>query len=500
MDVGALFRPNLATTTTADSQRINWLGKLYENEMSVCAYRKTGTCIPLNDIQNGKVQPGVCKSKFIITGTRCKYVCESGYRLTGYATTICLQNGRWSSTPPMCSGRNICPTLTSNVHLIKPLKCLNGIVAEGQVCKISCSSNYLLQGNARITCHSDGSWSGNLPDCNVVCPALRPPNVGSIFPQQCEKGNLPVNFVCTSDCMINRKLLGTVDRACLSDGTWEGQQTVCERYCPPLKNLSNGKIIPMQCITNSSSSGEVCDMRCDVGFFLIGKSRIACVNGMWLGTVASCDQDYCNRIIGNQLTEKLSYYGLINAAVVPSSLVTINCNPGSRTTTSPQRVCLQTGEWSSGTETCNEVRCNSLTKLYNGIVSPRDCVESRNGIRVGMVCFFSCKTGYVLKGISSKECLIGGQWSFSYIKVACLDTIPVPYASTFNIQLFEELSIRETRNRCLQSSMDSAAVFFEQCDRSNFYQRWKWLGSTHLQSIGSQMCLDLQSEIHSIHS
>ena len=493
LDTGALFRSNLSATTKTNSTGLNWLGKFYDNEMSVCAYRRAGTCLPLSDIPNGEVQSGVCKSKFIILGTRCKYVCGSNYTLRGYAATVCLKKGRWSNPPPVCLGRNICPKIQLNEHLIiKPFKCLESVVAEGQVCDITCSNNALLQGDARITCLSDGSWSGTTPKCSTVCPAILPPDVGSVMPQQCEKGNLPINFVCTSKCMPTRNLVGNSKSVCLSDGTWDGQQSICEESCHPLGNLPNGKIKPIQCIANLSSSGKVCDMQCGDGFFLTGKHRITCVDGKWLGGVASCSHDHCDRIVSNQNTESISYSGLINSAIVPSSAVYISCNPGYHTFAPSQRVCLPSGEWSSGADTCEEIRCSPLAKLYNGEVSPSICAETTNGIQVGTVCYYLCNSGYVLSGISSRECLLGGQWSFPEIMIACLDTVSELYATTFNIQLLEELFTGMRRVQCLQSDTNDAAVFFEECDTSNFYQRWKWLGSDHLQSIGSHMCLNLQ--------
>ena len=499
LDASALFRPNLWITNTTNSKGINWLGRFYDQEMSVCAYRRTGICPSLDDIPNGEVLPGICKSNFVILGTRCAYICRNGYTLTGHATTVCLKKGRWTHPPPACLGKTICPSLQLYKSLfINPLRCTTGVVAEGQVCDITCNNAKLLDGSKQLTCLLDGSWNGNIPKCNVVCPAIRPPNAGFIEPEQCEKGNLPVSFVCNYECLLNRTLFGTANRTCLSDGTWKGQQTTCEQYCPPLNNLRNGKINPMQCTRNTSGSGEVCDMQCNIGYSLSGKTRITCIEGKWSGTLAVCSQDYCSPIAANLHTEKIVYSGLVNGAIVPTSVVNISCNPGYHTFAPHQRVCLPNGEWSSGSNTCQEIRCPVLTKLYNGIVSPSGCVEATNGVPVGKVCYFSCRTGYDLKGIISKECLSDGYWSYPEFMIACLDTLPKLYLSTFNIQLLEELDFGEKRTRCIQASSDSNDVFYKTCLSSNFYQRWKWLGAYLLQSVGSQKCLSLQEKVRKV--
>ena len=492
LDSGALFRSNIEVSKTTTRKSIKWLGRFHGKEKSVCAYRSLGTCQALNDLPNGFVDLQLCKSNYVQVGTRCTYSCEDGYTIYGHKSTICLNNGKWSELPPTCLGKSRCTALQSYSHLlIEPYQCSFGRVLEGQVCKVACSSGTHMQGNSQLVCLDNGNWSHSVPSCDTTCPAIHPPSLGFVSPKQCEKEFNQPSFVCALQCMINRSLTGAVNWTCLADGSWEGQEPACEHFCPPLEKIKYGEINPKRCSVEASATGDVCWVECDFGFSLFGKASLACINGKWSAQLPSCKNDQCKRLIPSRGTRSLDYSGLINGAIVASSVVNINCNFGFKTKAFSAKVCLPDRKWSGGSETCKQIRCPPLPKLYKGFVSPHDCTESSIGLTVGTVCYFTCETGFLLEGATSKECKFGGEWGHPEYRTSCLDTLPKLQPATFLIQVLQELAFGDVMVKCLESSKGDDGLYLEECDDNNFFQHWKWLGTTQLKSIGSQTCLKL---------
>ena len=493
LEAGALFQSSLNVTNVTNSKEVQWLGQLNGRQTTVCANRRVGACTTVASLRNGAVEPSACSTIFVVPGTHCEYTCDTHYILAGRSTTTCLSSGEWSNPPPSCLGSYKCSRLRPRTHLlIEPVQCTNGLVFEGQVCKMQCRSGTTLRGAKQLVCLFDGTWNKVMPTCDVVCPAIPPPHAGSMFPEQCERGNVPSDFVCASKCSLNKTFVGAVNRICLPDGSWEGNNALCEQFCPPLQNLTEGDITPKRCIASKSASGDVCKMACNFGKALVGKALISCIGGKWSDAMPVCKPDHCNRIVFNRHTENIAYSGVINGALVSTSVAKITCKIGYQTPVSPRRVCLPNGEWSDNSETCTAIRCPVLNKLYRGNVSPQNCSESFYGLPVGMVCYFSCSIGYLLEGTTSKECLLSGLWSYPEVNLACVDTIPKLYPITFKILQYKQMNNGLTSSVCLQVSTNNKEILFSECNRDNFYQRWKWLGSSQLQNVGSQMCLRLK--------
>ena len=499
LDAGAPFRSNLDVSKTTSRKSIKWLGRFYGREKSVCAYRKAGTCKALHNLPNGLVIQELCKSDYILPGTRCTFACDDGYTIYGHENVICFDNGKWSALPPTCLGKTSCDSLQRDSHLlIEPSQCSSGLVLEGQVCNFECSSGTSIQGDSKLVCTADGSWSGIIPFCNMMCPAIHPPAQGSVIPKQCERGILGPSFSCASQCMANSTLINAVNHTCLVDGSWEGHQPVCGHFCPPLKKIRHGKISPEKCAMKISGSGEVCSVECKFGFFLSGKAKITCINGKWSVQPPDCKKNHCNRILPNRNTKSIVYSGLTNGAIVASSVVNISCNFGYETKISSTRVCLPSGAWTVESSICQPIRCPPLNKLYKGVVSPRNCTENINGVPVGIVCYFTCKTGFLLNGITSKECLLGGNWAYSSFTASCLDTLPKVQPAIFNIQVRKIVDSGNVQIKCLQSTSNDDGLDLVDCDYNNFFQRWNWFGTSLIKSIGSQLCVKLGKSLKAI--
>lgn len=62
-----------------------------------CSYDTAIDCGPLKSPDNGLVRvPGTLFS------FAARYSCDIAFKLVGFATRVCQQNGEWSGDPPVC--------------------------------------------------------------------------------------------------------------------------------------------------------------------------------------------------------------------------------------------------------------------------------------------------------------------------------------------------------------------------------------------------------------
>ncbi|KAL7979476.1 hypothetical protein Chor_004634 [Crotalus horridus] len=93
-------------------------------------------------------------------GTRCALSCNRGYRLIGPRSVQCLLNRHWSGIIYCRQLR--CHTLPALQH--GSYQCSNGVKVDSH-CDYSCQLGYHLEGDHRRMCMEDGRWSGSVPIC-----------------------------------------------------------------------------------------------------------------------------------------------------------------------------------------------------------------------------------------------------------------------------------------------------------------------------------------------
>ncbi|XP_048884742.1 sushi repeat-containing protein SRPX2 [Brienomyrus brachyistius] len=120
------------------------------------------------------------------------------------------------------------------------------------------------------------------------------------------------------------------------------------RWCHPL-SLRNGEVT---CFSPRggyyrSTLGTRCELTCDRGFRLLGRSSVQCMpNRRWSGT-AHCRQVRC-RVL------PLIFHGTYSCtdSVLVNSRCSYICNPGYQLEGDHTRICLTEGQWSSREPTC----------------------------------------------------------------------------------------------------------------------------------------------------
>ncbi|XP_028812567.1 inactive serine protease PAMR1 [Denticeps clupeoides] len=193
-----------------------------------------------------------------------QYLCYKPYELHGASQRTCLPNSTWSGGPPTCvkdTPRKQCPGITTLLHGQHKFVSSNTV-------EFSCKNPYVLHGNAKRKCLTDGSWSGMQPQCVRACreprssklvrqwiippqPSLRRSPVHRQFSSSLQRtlgvaslrkdgavlGQLPerfhahytqIEYECASPLYRN---VGSSRRTCLKTGKWSGRHVYCLPVC-----------------------------------------------------------------------------------------------------------------------------------------------------------------------------------------------------------------------------------------------------------------------------
>ncbi|XP_039474144.1 complement factor B-like isoform X1 [Oreochromis aureus] len=133
-------------------------------------------CPDPNVLENGSVSPP--QEKYYV-GNETTYECYSGYTMRGSATRVCLNNGKWSGSTPICSR-------DSGDHCanpgIPPGASRVGTMFEiDDTVRYTCNEDTFLVGSSERVCQESGEWSGNEPACYYKHTFDTPQEVSKAF-------------------------------------------------------------------------------------------------------------------------------------------------------------------------------------------------------------------------------------------------------------------------------------------------------------------------------
>ncbi|CAL8279142.1 unnamed protein product [Arctogadus glacialis] len=138
-----------------------WQG-LPSRERNISQKCRLVECPDPTVLKYGSVNPP--EERYFV-GNETMYECDSGYRLRGSVKRVCLANGKWSGSTPICSrddAGNPCPDPG-----IPPGSLRSGDYFDyDDEVTYSCTNSltYLVGSRVR-TCKADGQWSGVEPSC-----------------------------------------------------------------------------------------------------------------------------------------------------------------------------------------------------------------------------------------------------------------------------------------------------------------------------------------------
>ncbi|XP_031574706.1 complement C2-like [Actinia tenebrosa] len=100
-------------------------------------------------------------SRFTV-GATVRFHCQSGFKLLGSSTRVCLKNRMWSGNLAVCDdGHSHCPKLGTPISGTKK----GNRYDIGSFVKFSCKEGYVLVGSSVRQCQKDGTWNGTEAKC-----------------------------------------------------------------------------------------------------------------------------------------------------------------------------------------------------------------------------------------------------------------------------------------------------------------------------------------------
>ncbi|XP_040035733.2 complement factor B [Gasterosteus aculeatus] len=118
-------------------------------------------CPDPNVLQNGNILPSL-ERYYVHNETTCE--CYSGYTRKGSSNRVCLPNGKWSGSTPICS-RDSAENNCADPGIPAGASRTGNIFGIGNTVTYSCIDNLLLVGSEERVCQESGQWTGIEPAC-----------------------------------------------------------------------------------------------------------------------------------------------------------------------------------------------------------------------------------------------------------------------------------------------------------------------------------------------
>uniref|UniRef100_A0A8B9SZP8 Sushi repeat-containing protein SRPX2 n=1 Tax=Anas platyrhynchos TaxID=8839 RepID=A0A8B9SZP8_ANAPL len=236
-------------------------------------------------------------------GTRCELSCARGYRLVGRSTVQCLPSRRWSGMAYCRQIRcHVLPAVLRGSYV-----CSAGVQMDSR-CDYTCLPGYQLEGDRSRVCMEDGRWSGSEPVCvDVEPPKIRCPDSRERIAEPGKLTATvywdPPRVKDSADGVIKRVMLRgpepgsefpegehvirytTHDQA-YNRASCKFRIRVQVRRCPVLKPPQHGYL---SCTSDGNNYGATCEYLCDGGYERQGTSLRVCQSTQqWTGSQPLC--------------------------------------------------------------------------------------------------------------------------------------------------------------------------------------------------------------------
>ncbi|CAG5126876.1 unnamed protein product, partial [Candidula unifasciata] len=434
-------------------------------------------CLPEpSNIAHGRVSV----SPFNRFGSIAVYSCDEGYVLEGLHARVCQGDETWMGEAPRCEpnhgfiGHNQdcgpSPVIPNAVHSGKTYQirfslgtnlrytCLPGFVQHkdsvvnawcvsggvwvgpnmtcsssgcssppkiangrlelpaqnivGSRVKYTCEPTYFLVGSSERACLKDGTWDGREPSCQQVVCGPPPVIENAAHDAPKDQFRFLIGTHLTYTCSFGYHKEGVDKTVCsANEGQWIGPNMSCKaRDCGAPGEINNGWRDPGYRFTYPTRV----TYHCNEGFELQGMSpyRECQADGDWSGTLPECEPVHCGEL-GPPV-----HGTMIGSGTDYGAVVRFVCNNGYRVVGSLERTCQSDGTWSGHETFCEEINCGFPGPLWNGYLDG-------HSTGVGSVIFFRCNIRTKFYGTYfSTQCLENGQWSHGLPQ--CLGQCQIP--------------------------------------------------------------------------
>ncbi|XP_053399660.1 sushi, von Willebrand factor type A, EGF and pentraxin domain-containing protein 1-like isoform X1 [Mercenaria mercenaria] len=340
--------------------------------------------------------------------TTAVYTCDSGYEMDGNAVLSCLTNGTFDNEPPIC----FCEA--------PPSPLFGNVLSNKTTAVYSCDQGYILKGTSTRTCQEDGrGWTDTAPSC-ITCATLVSPADGSY--------SLTTNgtvTIATFGCDVEYSMNGTQILVCLDDGSWSEQAPNCVK-CPTLTQPNSGSLVMSS--DNVTTSAKY---TCSSSYYIVGEDNLLCSSeGEWSASEPFCA---CNNVTAPD-------NGNVEISVENGTAI-YTCGLGYSIDGVVTRTCANDGSgWSHTQPSC--VGCPNVTFTADGnseIVSD-GTVTSVN---------FQCEKGATIDGPVSLTCQSDGTWTS--VQPTCVSCPGLDSPSSGNITVDTDGQISTVTYTCAES-------------------------------------------------
>uniref|UniRef100_A0AAQ4PH74 CUB and Sushi multiple domains 1 n=1 Tax=Gasterosteus aculeatus aculeatus TaxID=481459 RepID=A0AAQ4PH74_GASAC len=313
------------------------------------------------------------------TKSLLRFSCEAGYSLIGSAERTCLHNGTWSGTQPVCQAVS-CGNPGTPAH--GRIVFSDGITFGSSVA-YACWDGFKTSGLTTRHCTTNGTWTGQPPDCTVITCGDPGQVANGIFFGSEFAFNHTVTYRCNPGHLMEPP--GHSVLLCTKDGTWNQTKPSCKVIqCGPPPQVHHGKVEG-----TDHSWGSSVSYSCFHGYQLSTSAVLSCEgNGTWTGDVPKCLPVLCG--------DSGSPGGGFREGNIFSyrSEVRFYCHSPYLLVGSASRVCQADGMWSGHQPAC--------------IGNPTTILRAECG---KLQISFKCRKNYHILGSTTRTCLENLTWS-----------------------------------------------------------------------------------------
>ncbi|VDK72875.1 unnamed protein product [Litomosoides sigmodontis] len=405
-------RPNYCKKACARDEQCKRSNKkcLCDGPCGLSCVNPATTCHPLVDLPNGFIRtPGD-----FLFGSNAEYGCNEGYVLVGPSQRRCQANREWSGSRPECRLLKKCGPPPEIPYAQHDGNSYSGQYELESEVRYNCVSGYHRYSNKGITIakcllnrEKAAQWFGPDIRCQAMeCKRPSDPLHGKVL-----GSSLTYQSRVTYSCKTGYRLVGQVQRTCLAEGVWAGNEPTCEEIrCPPLPQLHNGYIEG-----DDTHFGAVVVFRCLEGMNHIGAPYAKCQDdARWSHPVPTC-------LSGCHIPE-ISDGHVVNHMpsqfVLHGDRVKVECALKHEIAEVETTIVCRNGTWSH-MPTCIPVLCEHPLKTFGILEGGQIMLEGQMGaydyaqyiseVEEGRSILFQCKKGFVLIG-SPKATCVSGNW------------------------------------------------------------------------------------------
>uniref|UniRef100_A0A8C6KSQ2 CUB and Sushi multiple domains 1 n=1 Tax=Nothobranchius furzeri TaxID=105023 RepID=A0A8C6KSQ2_NOTFU len=339
------------------------------------------------------------------TKSLLRFSCEAGYNLIGSAERTCLHNGSWSGTQPVCQAVS-CGNPGTPTH--GRIVFSDGITFGSSVA-YACWEGFKTSGLTTRHCTTNGTWTGQPPDCVVISCGDPGPVANGIYLGSEFTFNHTVTYRCNPGHSMELPRPGFSILHCSKDGTWNQTKPSCKVIeCGPAPQVIYGKVEG-----TDHSWGSSVSYSCVDGYQLSTPAVLTCEgNGTWAGDVPQCLRKLTLQEVRFDCHAPYVLVGSASRVCEADGSwsgqhkISFKCRKNYHILGSTTRTCLENLTWSGTQPECIAHSCRQPETPSNVDVRAMDLPT------LGYTLIYTCQQGFYLSGGSEhRTCKSDGRWS-----------------------------------------------------------------------------------------